>query len=182
MKKRFHEMAVILFLFLVAGSCQKASDPNDETEHEAINAIDLVFKQSGTTIATFTAEDPDGDGGNPPSRIDRITLKPGQAYSMETVLRNIVNGTSKVVSSSISSQADHHEFYYIPSGINVSVTKTDKDINGYPVGFSSSWSATTAGTGSVLVKLMHKPRIKGPNDDPSKGHSDIEISFPISVQ
>jgi hypothetical protein len=182
MKKRFHAISVILFLFLVAGSCKKASDPNDETEHEAINAIDLVFKQSGTTIATFTAEDPDGDGGNPPSRIDRITLKSGQTYSMETVLRNIVNGTSKVVNSSISSQSDHHELYYIPSGVNVAITKTDKDVNGYPVGFYSSWSATTAGTGTLLMKLMHKPRIKGPNDDPSKGHSDIEISFPISIQ
>lgn len=176
-------LSIALFALLLAGlSCKKPSTPQDENEHEVINAVDLVFKKSGTTVATFTAEDPDGDGGNPPSRIDRITLQPGQTYTTEVVLRSIVNGSSTVVTGSISSQSAQHEFYYIPTGVATSITKTDKDINGYPVGINATWVTGTSGSGTILFKLMHKPLIKGPNDDPSKGHSDLAISFPISVQ
>ena len=181
MKSRF-SISLLIALLLFVHSCKKASDPKDESEHEAINAVDLVFKKAGAPFATFTAEDPDGDGGNPPSRIDRITLEAGQTYTAEVVLRNIVNGTSKVVTGSVSSQSEHHEFYYLPSSVGVTVTKTDKDSNGYPVGLLSSWAAGLPGSGTLLLKLMHKPRIKGPNDDPAKGHSDIAISFPITIQ
>jgi hypothetical protein len=174
--------AIFILLLLASLGCKKTGTPQDEAEHEAINAIDLVFKVGGNTVATFTAEDPDGDGGNPPSRIDRITLQPGQTYTSEVVLRNIVNGTSKVVTANVTSQAVHHEFYYLPSGVALNITKTDKDSNGYPLGLNATWATATSGTGTLLFKLMHKPRIKGPNDDPSKGHSDVSISFPLTIQ
>ena len=174
--------ALLFILSLASTSCKKTETPKDEAEHEAINAVDLVFKMGGATVATFTAEDPDGDGGNPPSRIDRITLQPGQTFTTEVVLRNIVNGNSKVVTGSVTSQAVHHEFFYLPSGVAVNITKTDKDSNGYPLGLNANWVTATSGTGTLLFKLMHKPRIKGPNDDPSKGHSDVSISFPLSIQ
>ena len=175
-------LSMIIIAFSAGLSCKKTNTPQDEAEHEAINGVDLVFKVGGATVATFTAEDPDGDGGNPPTRIDRITLQPGQSYTTEVVLRNIVNGTSKVVTSSVSSQAVHHEFYYLPSGVAVNISKTDKDANGYPLGLNATWTTTTSGTGTLLFKLMHKPRIKGPNDDPSKGHSDLNVSFPMTIQ
>jgi hypothetical protein len=172
----------ICLLILMLASCKKTSTPTDEAEHEAINGVELIFKKSGTTVATFTAEDPDGDGGNPPTRIDKISLQPGQTYTTEVVLRNIVNGVSTVVTGNVSSQSQHHEFYYLPSGISPVITKTDKDINGYPVGINTTWVTNTSGTGTMLLKLMHKPRIKGPNDDPSKGHTDIAITFPLEVK
>jgi hypothetical protein len=178
------QLVVSLCIVAMAASlsCKKTGTPQDEAEHEAINGIDLVFKVGGSTVATITAEDPDGDGGNPPTRIDRITLQPGQTYTTEVVLRNIINGTSKVVTSSVTSQAVHHEFFYLPSGVAVNITKTDKDSNGYPLGINATWTTTTSGSGTLLFKLMHKPRIKGPNDDPSKGHSDVSISFPMTIQ
>lgn len=172
-----------IFFLLAATSCKKASTPKDETEHEAINGIDLVFKRGGVTVATFTAEDPDGDGGNPPTRIDEIVLDVNSTYTVDVVLRNISGGISKDVTASIQAQARDHEFFFIPAAVPLTVTKNDRDSNGFPVGFNSTWvTGSSVGTGTLQLRLMHKPRIKGPNDDPSKGHSDLSVNFPVRLR
>ncbi|MFN4286809.1 MAG: hypothetical protein ACK4E8_12705 [Lacibacter sp.] len=176
---------LLLWLIVLTGltACKKAGSPKDETEHEAINAVDLIFKQSGTTVATFTAEDPDGDGGNPPTRIDEIVLDRNQTYTVTVVVRNISGGVSKDVSANIQAQARDHEFFFIPTGLSITITKNDRDSNGFPVGFNSTWvTGNTAASGTLQLRLMHKPRIKGPNDDPSKGHSDLLINFPARIR
>jgi len=176
-------LLTVLIVVIAATGCKKANNPNNETEHEAVNGVDLIFKQGSTVIATYTAEDPDGDGGNPPARIDKIVLQAGVTYNVEVRLRNISNGVSKDISASIKSQGKEHEFYFLPSGVAITILKTDTDSNGFPVGFNSTWTTgTTKSTGKVQLKLMHKPRIKGPNDDPSKGHSDLTIDFVTEIQ
>jgi len=179
---RILSFSFLLILIGSIASCKKASNPNNETEHAAVNGMELIFRQGATVVGTFIAEDPDGDGGNPPTRIDRITLNAGQAYSVQIVIKNISNGVIKDITPTIQQQGREHEFFYLPSGVNVTITKTDKDSNGFPLGIQSTWTAAAAGTGNVTVKLMHKPLIKGPNDDPSKGHSDLQVVFPITVQ
>ncbi len=173
----------MMVVLLVAAGCKKAGAPKDETEHEAINGVDLVVKKGGTVVATYTAEDPDGDGGNPPTRIDEILLDINSTYTVDVKLRNISGGTSKDVSANIQSQARDHEFFFLPTGVALTVVKNDRDSNGYPVGFNSTWTTgSAAGAGTLQLRLMHKPRIKGPNDDPSKGHSDLTINFPARIR
>jgi hypothetical protein len=175
---------VLMFIVMLgAFACKKANDPNNETEHEAVNAVDLKFFQEGVLKATFTAEDPDGDGGAPPSRIDTIKLSPSaNPYNVQIIVKNISNGVVKEVNQAIQEQGTSHEFYYLPNGVEIPIIKKDRDANGYPLGLLSDWSVNTTGTGKVTVKLMHKTLIKGPNDPPSKGHSDIQIEFPLKIQ
>jgi hypothetical protein len=95
---------------------------------------------------------------------------------------NIINGSTKDVTSTIQQQAKEHEIYFILSGLNFPIEKKDFDANGFPLGLISQWKTGNASAqGSVLLKLMHKPLVKGPNDDPSKGHSDIAVNFPLKV-
>jgi hypothetical protein len=163
-------------------SCKKASMANNESEHQAINRIEMLFKEAGNTVATIVAEDPDGDGGNPPSRIDNINLEINKTYDVEVKFLNIVNGVTKDITPSIIQQARQHEVYYILSGLSFPIEKKDKDTNGFPLGLISQWkTGNVGGQGTVLLKLMHKPLIKGPNDDSSKGHSDIAITFSLNV-
>ncbi len=179
---RILSASCLFLLFATAAGCKKASNPNNETEHAAVNGVELIFRQGTTVVGTFIAEDPDGDGGNPPTRIDRINLNNGQSYTMQIVVKNISNGVVKDITPTIQQQGREHEFYYLASGVSVAVTKTDRDSNGFPLGIQSTWVAGAAGSGNVTVKLMHKPLIKGPNDDPSKGHSDLQVVFPITIQ
>jgi hypothetical protein len=167
---------------LILASCKKTSNPNNETEHSAVNGVELIFRQGTNVVGTFVAEDPDGDGGSPPTRIDPITLTAGQVYTAQIVIKNISNGIVKDITPTIQQQGREHEFFYLPAGVAVTITKTDKDVNGFPLGILSGWTAGAAGNGSVTVKLMHKPLIKGPNDDPSKGHSDLQVVFPLRIQ
>ena len=170
-------------LSVSAISCKKASMANNESEHQAINRIEMLFKQGGTTVSTIVAEDPDGDGGNPPSRIDNINLDINKIYDVEVKFFNISNGVTKDLSSTILQQAKQHEVYFIISGLTLPVEKKDKDDNGFPIGLISQWKTGNAvGKGTVLLKLMHKPLVKGANDDPNKGHSDIAINYTLNVK
>ena len=170
-------------LSVSAISCKKASMANNESEHQAINRIEMLFKHGGTTVSTIVAEDPDGDGGNPPSRIDNINLDINKIYDVEVKFFNISNGVTKDLSSTILQQAKQHEVYFIISGLTLPVEKKDKDDNGFPIGLISQWKTGNAvGKGTVLLKLMHKPLVKGANDDPNKGHSDIAINYTLNVK
>ena len=171
-----------VFMLLMAACSKDVSKPNDENEHEAINKIELVFAETAGATTSFVIEDPDGDGGNPPSRIDTIKLNSNKQYNLTVKVYNIASGVVKEVSSTILAQATSHEFYFIPSGVSVTVQKTDKDKNGYPIGFLSSWQTAGAGSGSILFKLMHKTALKGPNDGPNVGHSDIQLNLPITIK
>lgn len=180
MKKTMFTLAS--FAVLTAMSCKKdVTKPNDESEHEAINSVTLSFSDNNGVTTSFKLEDPDGDGGNPPTRIDNITLQANKTYTLQVSLQNISGGTTKDITSSIQSQSKHHEFYFLPAAVALNITKTDKDANNYPIGLSSTWSATATGNGTVRIKLMHKPFVKGPNDAPTVGHSDLDVSIPLII-
>jgi hypothetical protein len=168
-------------LAVLSTSCKKASNPNDENEHEAINKVELAFSRQGAAAATFVMEDPDGDGGNPPSRIDTIRLSAGLTYTLDVRIKNIVSGQEKDLTPMIAAQGKAHELYFIPSGVGVTVVKNDRDASGYPVGLNSTWTVAGPGTGSILLKLMHKTGIKGPNDAPTVGHSDLQVVIPCRI-
>jgi hypothetical protein len=179
-------MKKIIFLFilfaLVASSCKKTTKPNDENEHQAINKVVLTFTLPGGAAQTFLAEDPDGDGGNPPTRVDTIRLMKSQLYTVSFQVFNVVNGVEKNITPTIVAQGRSHEVFFIPSGVAISITKTDRDLSGFPIGVSSTWQTILPANGQVLVKLMHKTGIKGPNDSPDKGHSDLELPMPVRIE
>ncbi len=172
--------AFLLFT-LALSACKKPSNPNDENEHEAINKLELTFTRAGSPNLVFIAEDPDGDGGQPPTRIDTIRLQSSQSYTTTIRFINIVNGVATDLTPEIISQGRAHEIFYIPNGVPLAVVKTDRDLSGFPIGVSTTWQTGPAAIGSVLLKLMHKPAIKGPNDSPDLGHSDLQLPMPLRV-
>lgn len=182
MVRKYFAMVCFVTLLVSVWSCKKASMAKNETEHEAINRVELIFKQGGNVVTTIVAEDPDGDGGNPPSKIDPINLQVNQTYDVEVKFFNIVNGNTKDVTSTVQQQGREHEVYYLLSGLNFPIEKKDTDANGFPLGLITQWkTGNVSAQGSLLLKLMHKPLIKGPNDDPAKGHTDLAINFSLKL-
>lgn len=177
------KMLVAVLVLSSVVSCKKTATPADENEHESVNKIVFTYTGGSGGPLSFVMEDPDGDGGNPPSRIDTIKLAAGATYTLDVKTFNLVNGVEKDITSTISSQSSSHELFFIPTGVTLTITKNDKDRNNYPVGLNSTWVAGTAATGSLRFKVMHKPAgIKGPNDSPTVGHSDIDLNIPIKLQ
>lgn len=180
MMKRFLMIAVVAASL---ASCKKnVSEPGGENEHEAINSVTLTFSQNGTVAGTFIAEDPDGDGGAPPTRIDTIRLRNNQNYTAELTLKNISGTRVTDVTATVRQQGVNHEIFYVMSGASAAVVKTDMDANNLPIGFNSTWTTGAASSGSVLIKLMHKPFIKKAGDNPNIGHSDLALAMPIIIQ
>ncbi len=175
-------IAVLLFTTAMTGCKKDVTNPGNENEHDAINSVTLTLKQNGNIVGTFIAEDPDGDGGNPPTRIDTIRLAANQAYTMELSLKNITASGTKDITASIREQGRNHELFYLVTGAAVAVAKTDLDVNNLPIGFNTTWTTTVAGTGNVLIKLMHKPFIKAAGDSHTVGHTDLALTMPVKIQ
>lgn len=174
-------MLAALSAVILLGSCKKASSPNNENEHEAITTVNMVFRQNGNTVFTYVFDDPDGDGGNPPVRKDVLALGTNQTYEVEITLLNKTKNPVSDVTPTIRNQATSHELFYLLTGVSPTIQKVDTDANGFPLGLRTRWITTTAGNGTMRLKLMHKPLIKGPTDSPDKGHSDVDINFEVSI-
>lgn len=174
---------IVATMLVAMTSCKKdVTNPPPEEEHDAINSIALVFRQGGVVVSTFMAEDPDGDGGNAPTRLDTVRLLANTTYTMEIEIRNITNSGSTNITKSIEEEGAEHELYYLPSGIPLNIIKTDKDENNLPVGLLSEWHVTSPGSGTITVLLKHKPGIKAAGDPPTKGATDLELEFPVKIQ
>jgi hypothetical protein len=170
-------LKVLAFAAMVG--CKKETPPNEQ-EHEAITTISLIMN-AGAVRDTFQFDDPDGDGGLPPNRLDTIRLSLNTSYQVEIKLFNKTKNPVEELTPVIKQQAISHEFFYLPEQLSLLVTKTDLDNVGLPLGIMSVWQTSAPDTGFVRIRLMHKPLLKGPQDGPEKGHADLDVKFPIQV-
>ncbi|MFY8127272.1 MAG: hypothetical protein ACOVMM_02765 [Chitinophagaceae bacterium] len=175
---------IILTTIVIFTSCKKVDEAQNNSDHSAITTLIITFKQAGVTKYIATFDDPDGIGGNNPVKFDTIKLNQNQTYQADVVLQNKTSGTTKDMTAEIRTAGREHELFYTPNSVNVNITKTDVDILGHPLGLNSNWqtsTATTTNTATIKIQLKHKPFNKGPNDDVTKGHDDININFPIII-
>lgn len=177
-------LILVSTVLVVASSCKKVDDAQNNSDHAAITTMILTFKQAGVTKYIAMFDDPDGIGGNNPIKFDTIKLSANQAYQAELILQNKTSGTVVDMTANIKAAGREHELFYTPTGVTIAITKTDVDANGFPLGFNTNWQTntpTTTNTATVRIQLKHKPFNKGPNDDVTKGHDDININFPIII-
>jgi hypothetical protein len=142
----------------------------------------------GGNSVSFQYDDPDGPGGNAPTK-DDITLAPNKTYSVTLQLLNKTTNPVEDITEEIEEEADAHRFYYeVASGSNITISGLDNDPNGVPLGVTSTWTTTGAATtGKVKITLRHYPATppgKAANDlvTSSKSATDIEVEFNSKIQ
>ncbi|KYP16482.1 hypothetical protein, partial [Flavihumibacter sp. CACIAM 22H1] len=156
---------------------------NPGNEEELITTVVLSFQEIGTTDAfNVVFRDTDGEGGNPPTSFDEIVLKPNADYTCSISLLNESVSPVENITDEIEEEADDHEFFLLPAGANISITRTDVDSKNLPVGLNSTWETGAASTGTVRVVLKHKPGSKAAGDAVTKGETDIDLNFTAKVQ
>ena len=169
---------MLLSFSMLMTSCKK--DHNHDEEGELITTVKLNFEGGGET-KTVTWKDADGDGGNQPV-IESISLKPNTTYNVSVEFLDESKNPVEDITEEIKEEDDDHEVFYVKSsGLGLTITRLDKDSAGRDLGLLSTWVTTSNGTGSVQVVLKHKPGEKQLGDDVSKGETDIEVNFPISI-
>lgn len=178
---RVHFVVFLAFSIAFAG-CSKDKD-EVANEEELITTAVLEFRDNGSSDRfSVIFSDPDGEGGEEPVSFDEIRLRPNTTYSVTTTLLNESADPDTDITAEVAEEADDHQFYYIPEGVNISVNVTDQDNAGLPLGILSQWTTGEASAGTMRFVLKHKPGNKASNDDVTKGETDIDLNFVATVQ
>lgn len=184
MKKAiFKSLLSLLIIGTLFSSCKKEKViPNEE---ELITTVKLTFTEVGGagTVTDFTFKDLDGEGGAAPSLFEEITLDASKTYTMAISLLNESVSPAVNITNEVSDEGDEHQFYFAPTGANVTISNLNNDINGLPLGLTSTWTTGAISTGIVKITLKHKPDgIKAAGDLVTKGDTDVELDWSIKVQ
>ena len=182
--KQIHRIYFVALLFsgMVVTGCSKDKD-EVSNEEELITTAVLEFQDNASSDRfSVVFSDPDGEGGLEPVSFDEIRLKPNASYSVIATLLNESADPDADITAEVSEEADDHQFYYISEGVAITVSITDQDNAGLPVGILSQWTTGSISTGTLRFVLKHKPGNKASGDDVSKGETDIDLNFVAKVQ
>lgn len=162
----------------------KKNEPDPVEDNENLTTVRLKFTEGGTT-STFTFKDLDGAGGNAPT-IDKISLKPNKTYTMVVEVLDESKTPAGIISTEIFEERDEHIFQYVATPTTIlSVTATDKDTRGLPVGLTASARTVAAGTGKLKVVLHHQPPVNGKivkDGSFGVGSIDFDGTFDVEVK
>ncbi len=190
MKTQFLKIGLFcLVTSIVIFSCKKDDDVKpEENNEEVITTMKLSFVPvGGGASREFMFDDPDGPGGNVPSK-QTINLVPNKTYKVSMILLNKTKNPVDTISNEVQTESASHRIYYEPtSGSNINVTNLDVDGNGVPLGLKSDWVTTTAATGKIKITLRHYPsnppnKAVGDLVNSTKSSTDIEVEFDTIIQ
>jgi len=187
---------------LVLSSC-KDDDPVKEDIPELITKATLTFTPAAgtTSIVKVTATDPDGEGPQSINVDGEIKLIKGSIYTLTVqMLNELAEPTADEydVSAEVLKEGDEHQFYFgwtgnvfsNPAGDgnidnrNDLINYKDKDKNNLPIGLTTEWTATSAvisGTNTFHIVLKHQPELKSATSTFNDGETDLDLTFPVSI-
>lgn len=180
---KFLTLLFVCSLTFVACSDDDHHDDHDH-EEEVITTVTLTLTNTTTAsnIVTLKYTDLDGEGGNDGTYQITGTLMANENYTGVIQLLNEAESPADNITTEVQSEGDEHEFFYTNTA-GLTITKTDNDANGNPLGINTTVVTGEAGNGSLTVILKHEPT--KPNNDTAAsagGSTDVEVSYPITVQ
>ncbi len=102
-------------------------------------------------------------------------------------MNNTITDPDENITTEVQDESDVHQFFFQPTGVNITVAYDDADVNGRPIGLRSIWTVGASSAGSMLITLRHEPEKAAPgvsNGDISNagGETDIAPDFtPVVV-
>lgn len=177
---------LLIAALLLITSCAK-DDPEVPNEEELITTLTYVLTPtSGGTAITMIFQDLDGDGGNPPT-ITGGALAANTTYNGTLTLLNETVTPVEDITEEIEEEGVEHQFFFSSSLATLSLNYNDFDINNNPIGLATVVQTGASGAGDLTITLRHEPNknaagvISGDITN-AGGETDIEVTFPISVQ
>jgi hypothetical protein len=186
-------------IMLLAGCGE--DEPKKEDVPELITKATLTFTPLGSGDAVVvTATDPDGIGTQDLIVDGTLSLSANKNYTLSIQLVNALvdpQAEEYDITAEVEAEADEHMFFFewtnnafsLPAGNgnldnrNDPVNYLDEDVNGLPLGLKTSWLTNiTASSGVFRMVLKHQPELKTTTSGSSVGETDLDISFPLTVQ
>lgn len=173
-------LAILFISALTFTACSE--DDHDDHEEEVITTVNYTLT-SGSDVVTLTYKDLDGEGGNEGVTTVSGSLSANTTYAGAIELLNETESPAENMTEEIEEEDDEHEFFFTSTVSGLTISKTDVDVNGNPLGLETSLASGAAGSGSITIVLKHEPT--KPNDGTSAsagGSTDLEVTFNVTVQ
>ncbi|WP_010523058.1 hypothetical protein [Aquimarina agarivorans] len=182
--------SILLALCGLAISFNSCSDDDDndpviENEEEVITNVNFTLTADGADPVTFTWVDADGEG---PAEAVAVggTLKANTTYSAKLELSNVQNGETEDVTEEIEEEDEEHQLFYSTNISGLSVTYTDKDGEGNPIGLETELKTGAAGKGTITIFLRHEPNksaegVAEGNIANAGGVNELDATFDVDV-
>ena len=200
----YQKVICILFASTLVMACGHDDGPISGNETEVITTVVLSFTpDSGGAPVVAVFDDPDGDGGEPPT-IDALDLGVG-TYALAVRFENGLEDPPEDITAEVSDESHEHQVFFTGSSVDgpasdnpgapLSQTYDDQDVNGLPIGLANTMIASI-GSGELVVTLRHLPPIGGASIKTAEtssdvrevgfsgigGSSDAQVSFVVTVQ
>ncbi len=178
---------VILVLISLFFCACDPDEPEIPVEPEVITTLNYTLTPSGGAPPVMLSfQDLDGDGGTAPSITGGI-FAANQTYSGTIELLNESVDPADNITMEIEAEDDEHQFFYQTTVSDLSIAYTDQDDNGDPIGLTTTLTTGDVGSGSITIILRHQPDksasgVSVGDISNAGGETDIEVTFPVSVQ
>lgn len=173
--------AVVLLPVVFFQACDK-DDPKPVNEEEVITTVHVTLApEGGSAVVNLVFNDPDGEHGSAPPTISVSgPLTASTTYAAVIELLNETESPAGNISEEVAEEANDHLFCFDATQ-NIVIHYEDEDANALPLGLITSWVTGSAGEAEVTITLRHQPGTKT-GQCPGTGETDVEVTFPLSVQ
>ena len=181
--KTLKAIFALSLMAIVMTSCSNDDDtPEIVNEEEIITTMNVTLLSTGGDTVLLQSQDLDGDGPNAPViTVENLTANTTYAGSIE--LLNETETPAEDITEEVNEESDEHQFFFDVSGSLESITYSDQDSNGNPIGLSFVLVTGNAGNGTIQITLRHEPT--KPNDGTltdAGGETDISQTFSVVVE
>jgi len=187
--KNLKLFGLLLFGMTTLVSCDDEDDkillPPVINEEELITTVIMTLTGGGQTI-TFTARDLDGDGPLAPEVNVSGPLAANTTYTGSvTFLNEAETPVEDITTEVVAEGKEHQVFYQFPTALGT-LTYTDADADGRPIGVTFTFASGNVAAGDMIVTLRHKPSkaaagVAAGNIENANGSTDASVVFPIVI-
>lgn len=183
--KSFIMPMLVLTLF---ASCSSDDDSSAVTPDEVITDVSVIFTNvaDANDVVTLTAVSADGIvaptlNDNPP-----LVFTAGATYNATITITDEVNDEN--ILEEVVDEKDEHFFVYAANTVAFTMVRAASDevrTDGESLGLNTTWTAGTAGTGTITVQLIHEPTTvsdDGGFGSASGGEFDINNTWNVEIQ
>lgn len=177
----------MLFFTLFFTACSEDDDvPEIINEEELITTMEIeLIPESGGEAIVLSYKDLDGDGPNEPE-IQNGVLTANTSYSGTVTLLNETEEPAENITLEVEEEGLEHQFFF-SNTFGATVSYTDQDENGNPIGIGFELETGEAGSGSLTIVLRHEPNkdaegVSEGNIENAGGETDISVTFGVEVQ
>jgi hypothetical protein len=171
---------------LVLGACKGDSVTAPGGESEVISRVTVSLTPATGAAATAYIEDADGSGpGAPSAQVGTLSVARGATYTGSVRFENRLVTPIENITNEVVAEANEHRVFYTVSGEGLTVTTTDRDPAGRPLGVTFTLAATASapvGSRTMRVVLCHYGDVAKPATATScTNDTDIDVSFALTV-